>query len=244
MRVPIPAISIIVPTLNEAARIERLVLALRAQNYDGDLQILVCDGNSDDATSLCAQKAGATVLSCERGVSRQRNAGAQAATGELLIFMDADCAPTPDFARRVMKAYQRLPFAVACPWFVAHDGGVAARLAYFVFDVLFFGGQNWLRAGSGVCLITPRRVFERVGGFDEKLGIDFNDIDLCLRLWRQNRRILFTPYCELYHFEGSTQVRTTQAPEEAQLFHRRWRDTIRLDPYYNPNASRDRLNFV
>lgn len=166
-----PAVSVIVPTLNEAARIERLVLALRAQDYQGALQILVCDGKSDDETAQLACVAGATLVSCERGVSRQRNAGARAATGELLIFMDADCLPTPDFARRVMSAYQRLPFAVACPWFVAHDGGVAARLAYFVFDVLFFGGQSWLRAGSGVCLISPRRVWERVGGFDEKLHL-------------------------------------------------------------------------
>ena len=165
----VPSISVVIPTFNEAVRIERLIVALRTQSHP--VEVIVCDGNSDDGTAQKARDAGATLVSCERGVSRQRNAGARAASGELLIFMDADDLPSPDFARRVVASYQRLPFAVACPWFVACDSGLGARLSYLFFNLLFFAGQSTLRTGSGVCLITPRAIFEQVGGFDEGLHL-------------------------------------------------------------------------
>lgn len=98
-------------------------------------------------------------------------------------------------------------------------------------------------AVSGAVFATRKSVIEAVGGFDESLRIDYNDIDLCLRMARHGYRTAFTPYCELYHFEGSTQVRTTQAPDEIALFHGRWQALIDADPYYNPNLPRDRFSF-
>jgi hypothetical protein len=54
---------------------------------------------------------------------------------------------------------------------VAHDSGVTVRAIYFVFNLLFFAGQGWLRMGSGVCLIAPKSIFEKTGGFDESLHL-------------------------------------------------------------------------
>ncbi len=45
------------------------------------------------------------------------------------------------------------------------------RAVYFVFNLLFFAGQSSVRMGSGVCLITPKKVFDKVGGFDESLHL-------------------------------------------------------------------------
>lgn len=99
-------------------------------------------------------------------------------------------------------------------------------------------------AVSGAVFATRMQVMDAVGGFDERLKIDYNDIDLCLRMAKRGWRTAFTPHCELYHFEGSTQARTIQAHEETALFHERWRTVIDLDPYYNPNLPRDRLSFA
>jgi hypothetical protein len=81
----------------------------------------------------------------------------------------------------VWAAYRRLPFAVACPWFVAYDGGFFTRLCYFFFNVGFFLGQSTLRIGSGVCLICPRRKFLDCGGFDESMHLG-EDVRLIRRL--------------------------------------------------------------
>jgi glycosyltransferase involved in cell wall biosynthesis len=167
----VTAISVIIPTLREEERIGVLLRALTAQEYSGTFEIVVVDGNSEDGTQDVVRGcANATLVVAERGTSHQRNAGAQQASGELLIFMDADCVPSPDFLGKVARSYERWPFAVACPWFVARETATI-RAVYFVFNLLFWLGQGWLRTGSGVCIATPRRVFQQVGSFDETLHL-------------------------------------------------------------------------
>ena len=194
MRVPdLPSVSVVIPALNEAKRIEKLVAALKLQTH-APLEILVCDGQSDDETVALAEKAGATVLNCERGTSKQRNAGANAAHGELLVFLDADDLPAPRFLESVARSYKKFPFAVACPWFVARDSGFWVRLIYVGFNITFFLSQSTIRAGSGVCLICPRDKFLRCGGFHEEmhLGEDVRLIrQLCPRFGLH--RHLFVP---------------------------------------------------
>lgn len=164
-------VSVIIPTLNEATRISTLLHALKAQTY-APLEIIVCDGNSTDGTpDIVRQCADVTFLEAARGTSGQRNCGGRAARGELLVFMDADDLPAPEFIARIARSYQRLPFAIACPWFVARDAGLMVRAIYLGFNLLFFAGQSSVRMGSGVCLITPRKVFKKLGGFDESLHL-------------------------------------------------------------------------
>ena len=52
--------------------------------------------------------------------------------------------------------------------------------------------------------MTRRRVFDEVGGFDERFPIDFNDVDYCLRLGRAGYRVVFTPWAQLYHHESAS----------------------------------------
>jgi GT2 family glycosyltransferase len=96
---------------------------------------------------------------------------------------------------------------------------------------------------TAACLATRLDVFRPVGGFDENFPIDFNDTDFCLRLHRAGYRIVFTPYCELYHFEGSSLPRQQQNEREISEFQRRWGSHWEADPYYNINLSRDRLDY-
>ena len=182
------SISVVIPTLNEAARIGDLLRALQNQKRDieysfeySNCEIIVVDGDSDDETrEIISQFPAVILLQSERGVSRQRNVGARAATGELVVFMDADCLPHPQFLSQIARSYKRLPFRVACPWFVARDT-LGVRLSYLVFNLLFFAGQSTLRTGSGVCLITTKKVFAQVGGFDESLhlGEDIHFLRRC-----------------------------------------------------------------
>lgn len=178
-----PTISVVIPALREAQNIGPLLESLLSQSL-APLQIIVADGGSEDGTSEIARGfAQVLVLGCERGTSLQRNEGARHATGELLVFMDADDRAPQDFLERVARSYRRLPFAVACPWFVAREPAWSIRMAYFSFNLLFFLGQGWLRMGSGVCIIVRRQVFERVGGFDDSLHLG-EDIHLIRRAAR------------------------------------------------------------
>lgn len=175
------SISVIIPTLNEAARLPLLLRKLAAQTL-APLEILVCDGDSSDQTAQIAREfPGVTLLQTVQGTSRQRNLGAQSAHGELLVFFDADDAPHPRFLEQIARSYAKFPFSIACPWFVARDAGFGVRAIYFGFNVGFYLSQSTLRTGSGVCLICPRAAFLSSGGFDEALHLG-EDVHLIRRL--------------------------------------------------------------
>jgi GT2 family glycosyltransferase/glycosyltransferase involved in cell wall biosynthesis len=99
-------------------------------------------------------------------------------------------------------------------------------------------------AVTAACIATRKSVLAQVGGFDEKLAIDFNDIDLCLKIVENGYRIVYTPYCTLFHFEGASAKRVSQNVEERKRFIARWSRYMENDPYFNPNFSRNRFDFT
>lgn len=99
-------------------------------------------------------------------------------------------------------------------------------------------------AVTGACLATRMSVFEEMGGFDEQYGVDYNDTDYCLSLIERGYRIVYTPYCELYHFEGQSMPRRGQATAELGSFRAKWAKYLDADPHYNVNLSRTRFDFA
>ena len=77
-------------------------------------------------------------------------------------------------------------------------------------------------AVTAACLMTRRAVFDEVGGLDEALPVDFNDVDFCLRLRARGYRIVFTPYAELVHHESASFGRRVQSAQELTLMRQRW----------------------
>jgi len=92
-------------------------------------------------------------------------------------------------------------------------------------------------AVTAACMMVPRRVFEEVGGFDERLAVAFNDVDLCCRIRARGYLIVYTPLAELRHLESASRKRLHPEEDEA-LMRELWGETIRAgDPYYNPNLT-------
>jgi O-antigen biosynthesis protein len=87
-------------------------------------------------------------------------------------------------------------------------------------------------------------VFDEVGGFDEKLAVDYNDVDLCLRVHAAGYRNIYTPFATLYHFERSSLIRSNPNEEDRRVFVERWAEFMKRDPFYNPNLTRERLDFT
>jgi GT2 family glycosyltransferase len=97
-------------------------------------------------------------------------------------------------------------------------------------------------AVTGACLLTRRKVFDDVGGFDESLPASFADVDLCLKMRRAGYVIVYTPFAKLIDHEP-TVCRQTVESGEVNLMRERWREVLERDPYYNPNLSRERADF-
>ncbi len=115
----------------------------------------------------------------------------------------------------------------------------AASIGYNAYTHLI---RNY-SAVSAACMATRMDVIEKAGGFDEQFATDFNDLDFCLRVIQKGYRIVYTPYAELYHFEGTSIKRKTQDRREVELFQSRWAEEIGNDPYYNPNLTRVGVDF-
>lgn len=94
-------LSVVVPALDEAAGVAGAVQSARAAGAD---EVIVVDGGSTDATTERARGAGAVVVTSERGRAVQMNIGAEAAHGDVLLFLHADTFLPPDAARQIRRA--------------------------------------------------------------------------------------------------------------------------------------------
>jgi len=101
----------------------------------------------------------------------------------------------------------------------------------------YFGSALTPRNYSAVtaaAMLTSKKAFAQVHGFDTDFARDFNDVDYCLKLRAKNYRIAWTPYAHFTHHEGVSIHRKAANPEEAQIFNDRWQNEQISDPYYSP----------
>ena len=153
-------LSIVIPTLNEAEQIAATLAAAAAPG----VEVLVADGGSADATVELARAAGAHVISANRGRARQMNAGAAAASGEVLLFLHADTRLPPGFDAAVATA-------LADPAVVGGRFDVRLEPSTLWLDMvaaLINRRSRWSRIGTGdQALFVRRAVFEAMGGFPD-----------------------------------------------------------------------------
>jgi rSAM/selenodomain-associated transferase 2 len=174
------AVSIIIPTFNEADGIGALLAYLWHEAVADDaLEIIVVDGGSTDATRALAQAAGARVLcSPQKGRAAQLNYGAEAATGPILYFLHADSYPPTGFLADIRQAM------------AAGDGSGCYRLA-FDHPHWFLRANAWLtrfrlkfvRFGDQSLFVT-KTLFQQVGGYRTDLLI-MEDQEIVRRLWKR-----------------------------------------------------------
>jgi len=186
-----PEVSIIVPTLNEERRITETIRALK--HAAPGAEIVVADGLSSDHTVLLACKMGARIV-CEttdpghrKSIGAGRNAGARAARGQILWFVDADTRPDDRFYRRMLAEFEdQRVVGVGCK-IMARDLGFMDNL---IFD--FLNGLVWASvlvgrpAIAGNCVAYRRDAFFKIKGFDEEMEAS-EDQDLCIRISKHGR---------------------------------------------------------
>lgn len=174
-----PALSIIIPALNEAHSIGATVDALK--ELRGSIEVIVVDGGSTDGTLEILRVRGVRVIHSERGRGLQMHAGADVARGAALWFLHADTTPTADAAELICEAMTDA--GVVCGNFhVRFDGERwAARFLTWLYPRL--GKLGLCYGDSGI--FVRREDYQSIGGF--KPFPIFEDLDLLRRLRRTGR---------------------------------------------------------
>jgi rSAM/selenodomain-associated transferase 2 len=152
-------LSIVIPVLNEATRLEALLPSLAAEREG--VEVIVVDGASTDGSAEVARRLGARVLSAPRGRGQQLQAGAEAASGDVLLLLHADTVFPSSGLTAISRHLAAHPAAVGGNFRLLFDGESP-------FDRWLEGFYAWIRArglyygDSGIFI--RRSWYRRVGG--------------------------------------------------------------------------------
>jgi GT2 family glycosyltransferase len=254
-----PMVSVIIPFRDEPRLLERCLRSIREfAGYERREAILVDNGSWEPETKAVlghVSKDGNHRVLPYPGPfnwSAINNEAARQARGDLLLFLNNDVESSRHgwLAAMVEHGLRDEIGAIGGRLLypngqVQHAGIMLHReaLARHPFRFLpaqapgYFAMAKVIRnctAVTGACMMVRRKLFEELGGFDESLPLEFNDVDFCLRLLERGYRILYTPYAELTHHESLTRGMRSE-PLHSQWIRRRWNDRIRHETYVSPN---------
>ena len=255
-----PLVSIIIPTRDRGELLKPCIASIEGKTGYTQYEILVLDNGSADPATLRYLDTVAEKWLVHRcpgpfNFSSINNVGAALAKGEYLLFLNNDIEViSPDWLMAMVAQAQRPGVGAVGAKLLYPDGSIqhagvvigidgAAGHAFRhspIENVPYYGFADVVRNCSAVtaaCMLVRKDVFVKVQGFDERLRVEFNDVDLCLRIQQLGYRIVYTPQALLRHYENATRKGERFRDDEV-LFQHTWGDMIKKgDPYYNPNLT-------
>jgi rSAM/selenodomain-associated transferase 2 len=176
---PDPAISIIIPTLNEA---ENLAATLASTKSSVDLEIIVVDGGSSDGTTEVAKNFGVRLLTTAAGRARQVNAGGLAARGDVLFFLHGDTRLPRDYEWYILDIIRK-PGVVAGAFTLSIDG---SEFGFRIIEMLAnFRSRVFQMPYGDQGIFLRGEVFRALGGFPDMVLME--DFVLMKRLRKRGK---------------------------------------------------------
>ena len=264
-------VSIIIPTRDGYDDMLRCLNSIVAKTSYPNYEIIVADNGSTDERmeKLYAKFKGqlgerfrVESIDIPFNYSRINNLAAQKVKGKYLLFLNNDTEViTPGWITKMVSfaQFERIGMVGAKLYYpnqtIQHAGvivglGGAAGHCHHTYpkgDFGYFGkleiNVNYLAVTAACCMIR-KADFEQLGGFEEKLTVAFNDVDLCLREYEAGHDNVWLHGVELYHYESQTRgyentpEKKARFDQETKFMEDRWGKYIANDPFYNPNLSR------
>lgn len=263
-----PKVSILIPNKDLSNMLRRCVESILSKTTYPNYEVVVIENNSQEAETFACYEA----LSADDRVrvvtqpsdgtfnfSRTMNFGASQAEGDYLLFLNNDTEViTEDWIERMLGICMRKDVgAVGVKLLYPNDTIQHAGVVMLVSGPSHLGKKlhrnnneyyallqvtQDLTAVTAACMMTGRAAFELVGGFDESLPVDYNDIAYCLNLRDQELLIVYEPEVELYHYESISRGENKSISRRVQwarglgFMMMRWPEYFATgDPYWNLN---------
>ncbi len=263
-----PLVSVIIPNKDNIELLKKAIDSLLMQSYK-NIEIIIVENNSTDKETFeyynsLSDNSAVDIIKYEGSFnySAINNYAVAKASGNLLFFLNNDVQfiDRDSLLNMVKYAVRDDVGAVGAKLFYDDDtiqhagvviglGGVAGHVHkhYLKSDFGYFARlcvMQELSAVTAAALIVSKEKFLSIGGFEEKLSVAFNDVDLCLRLKNAGFHNIFLPFATLYHFESKSRGREDSAEKmrrfrsEIDFFKERHCDILENgDPHYNKNLS-------
>ena len=224
------SVSVIIVNWNGAEHLRVCLPSLASQSFKS-LEIIVVDNRSSDDSVDVARSLGVRWLPLETnlGLGPALNRGAAIASGNLLLFVNNDMRFDPGFVGALVEPLveDQEIFAtdgMQLNWDGTVRGHLAARLTNIrprrassteLVPGLYFyqqenAGKSPVFMASAACMMVRRTLFEKLGGFDDRLPFGYEDVELCWRAWADGWKTLYVPSAICWHRVGSS-VRSLEA---------------------------------
>lgn len=265
-------VSVVIPTKDKTDILATCVHSIFNKTDHPDFEVIVVSNNSKEPAFFAFMKE-MERLQPERfrwyahdipfNFSALMNFGIAKATGDHILFLNNDTEVIHGDWMRIMHSWSQRPSigAVGVKLLYHNDtiqhagvviglGGVAGHtfVGYHKDGPGYFNYVNTVNNNSAVtaaCMMVERPKLERIGGWEELFTVEYNDVDLCIRLREAGYNNVYVPDVTLYHFESLTRGHPHMTKEsyerhlrEVGLFKERWAKYVEDDPCYNPNLSR------
>ena len=218
-----PAVSVILVLHNKAA-LSALAIDSLIRHLDAPHELIVVDNaSSDETAALLGAIEGLRVLRFEQnlGFGPACNLAAQQARGEFLLFFNNDALLQPGALGAALAVFDEEPAVGAVGGKIVLSDGSLQELGAFVWEdgvTAGYGrGEDPQSPGysrrlaadyaSGVFLLTPRALFDSVGGFDARYApAYYEDVDYCVELWTRGYAVLVEAMAVVRHYESATSL--------------------------------------
>ncbi|MBR5420806.1 MAG: glycosyltransferase family 2 protein [Lachnospiraceae bacterium] len=270
-------VSILIPNCEQKDVLKRCIDSILEKTTWPEYEILVIENNSRSAEIFAyyeelKQHPKIRVLTYkgEFNYSKVNNFGAKEAEGDYLLLLnnDTEVITLNWLEELLMYAERKDVGAVGAKLYypdksIQHAGIVlglgahrtAGHSHYKVnYENLGYMGRlcyaQDVSAVTGACLMVEKKLYEELGGLDEDFRVALNDVDFCLRLRERGLLNIWTPFCELYHYESASRgsdlsgEKAERYEKECARFREKWKEVLaKGDPYYNVNFSLDRSDY-
>ncbi|TET68213.1 MAG: glycosyltransferase family 2 protein, partial [Dehalococcoidia bacterium] len=192
----LPSVSLVIPAYNEEKYLPLCLESIKKQDYTEQYEVIVVDNASTDNTARIALDWGAKVVyESKRSPACARQKGAEAATGEIIAFIDADSQAPACWLSTIVSRFVREPKTVVISGPYAYfDAGSVARIASYIgnfisitIDQIFRKVLNKGSAVWGSNFAVRRSALLEVGGFDTSIRFYGEEYELSLRLRRAGK---------------------------------------------------------
>jgi len=254
-----PKVSIIIPTKDNGFLLRKCLRSIEYNTDYENYEIIIVDNNSKNTeTKQFLKSLPYKVVSYNDNFnfSKMNNFAVSNSSGEYLLFLNDDTeALEPNWLNEMVSVCQQKDVgAVGAKLIyraneIQHAGMVFLKNGFFFhpFDHEPFKSNtqfnfiNLMRECSsvtGACLLTKKKIFEQISGFDEQFDVFYGDSDLCFKIRELGFKIIYTPQAVLRH-DGSTKIRQVVRlfipVENHDSFTNKWKTVKYGDPFYNPN---------